>query len=782
MILDFSLLIDFFNRYYQITITLASIVFVLIFLIAVSRLTNSNSKRRMSRNINNKKYKPSVYVEVGDAADNLRYYSYSKMKRKANFRLNKLLSDKAGRMIKKHSHIHFYHSVNMFFDTKIRKIKKLKNKNSSMLSNSLHAAIHCGNSYFMEQGINNLKYKHDLFRKRIVIIKGNAGTGKTNLICNYTQSLFKKHKHVIYINAKDVNSSFKDYFYRSFYKHDSFSALKRCAIKINLFIKAVFNKKLFVIIEGINENENNCFDRDLLEFVSTHCGRNMKYVISTREEHYSRVFKDEIDEYLGNKTNKYLDYIELLPETLYSCDIEYAFKKYEEEYCFKGTITENTKRVITRNFFMIRLFFETYSKSNTQVDIKNINALFNSYINCLRDTIDNIDLFLESICKEMISKDRYDYVPVKELSSLIDRQSIQKAISESILLTTFVGYEESDPFSIDEECIGFLFDEFRDYLLATFILKDKTTIISHLTSIIKNNYTCAEGVTRFIYMYFRENNCIKELNKMFTIPGINRVSEFKKDAIGGHSLNFVTNYLLDTYSTPLNYELNYIDRYLYIDNAKAIIEGYFNLIDTNPSIPLLLFDYISKNRYGNFERELFSIKDRKKIEKIRDTLLENRFSDSELLSDIEDLLIELEESKEYRFDSFDGKCFKIVNHDFILFFKSRRIKKKEFDSLFMAIGGSYIYSKITDIYNVLYGSSWSLRKEYNKFYKQEFDDFKDYLVSINKIPLSLVNRAIQYKGHIKYLCSFNGNSMSALFRMVYIENILEEICNKHYEN
>lgn len=218
MILVFDSLVDFFNRYYQITITFASIVFVLILLFAVSRSTNSNSKRRMSMNINNKKYKPSVYVEAGDAADNLRYYSYYKMKCKANFRLNKLLNDNMGRMIKKHSHIYFYHSLNIFFNTKIRKIKKLKNKSSSELSNSLFVAIHGGNYYFMEQEINNLKYKHDLFRKRIVIIKGNAGTGKTNLICNYTHSLFKKHKHVIYINAKDVNSSFKDYFYRSFYK------------------------------------------------------------------------------------------------------------------------------------------------------------------------------------------------------------------------------------------------------------------------------------------------------------------------------------------------------------------------------------------------------------------------------------------------------------------------------------------------------------------------------------------------------------------------------------
>lgn len=774
--------VDFFNRYYQLFIVALTIIAFIILLFLATRISNRVSKRRMERNKNNLKYMPSVYVEMGDAADNLRHFSYKKMQKKANFKLNMLLNDDLGKAIKKYSGIPFWYKFNCFFNHKINRIQKLKKTGRKEVDNYLDTIIYGSASYFFDEKVKNLNYKHSLFNKRIIIVKGNAGTGKTNLICNYTSSLFKRYKHVIYINAKDVEGSFHDYFYGSFYGGSNVSKIKLIAIKVNLLLKFIFNKKLFVIIEGLNENENPNFSKELLEFISKHNSRVYKYVISTREEHFSRIFNNEIKEYFDSKILKYLDYIDLVSPSFNNHDIEYAFRKYANAYDFSGSITDNTKRIIGRNFFMIRLFFETYKGRKEQVDIKSIHALFDAYLHHLSSVIDNMDSLLDKMCELMVKHNKYDYVLMKELRATVDKKTIYDSISENIILNLYIGYQDQDPFSLNEECISFLFDEFRDYLLTRYLIKNTKNPVGHLETIISNNYSCSEGVARYLYMYYREARNIPKIEEIFAIPNVGRVNEIKKDGRPGTMLHFITNYLIDSETMPFDYELRIIDEALHYENAKAFLWHTIEKMPDDDSLLIRLLNYIDSEPNGFFAKELESIKSETTLKDIKQHLSVIGYKNARILDIIDNCIQDCEDNKESKFDSYDGGCFEIVNHDYIVFYKKKQISFKEFLEPFGVIKETYFYKKIKNAYMLLYGCSWSLKKEFRSYYMKEFSSYNDYLVSVNKIPTKMIEKCILYDGHIKYLCSFNGNSMSALFRIIEIENILEKVCIEHYEN
>lgn len=777
----FEKIAEFFNKYYQLFIVIGTILLLVLFLFLIVRTSNSVAKMRLSRNINSKKYIPSVYVEMGDTADKLRFFSYKKMRKKANLKLNRFLCDDLGKSIKKYVGIRFYHTFDIFFDSKIKKIKELENKKIKDGNNLLENIIFSSRSYFFTEMVNDLVFKHNLYKKNILLLKGNAGTGKTNLISNFTHNLFKNKRHVVYINAKDVHGDFSDYFYNSFYKSHSFKNLKKVAITINLFFKWIFNCKLFVVIEGINENEEDRFTSDLFDFVIKHNFRCFKYVISTREEHFSYVLKTKIDEFFDEKTKTKLEYVDLIPPIHGELDTEYAFIKYSDYYKFTGIATDNTKRIISRNFFLIRLFFEVYHNSSETINITNIHTLFDAYLMQIRKNIPNMDLLLKELCKHMVDNCKFDYVLMSDLCLTLDRKTIMDAVSENILLNLYVGYSEENPLSHNEECISFLFDEFRDYLLTKYIIENTTNPIDYLNTMITNDYSCSEGVARFLYMLYRNNT--DKLRQIFAIKGISRVNEIAKNGVRGSYLHFITNYLLDTNEVPNLFEFKLLDgRYLYYENAKAILNKALKDMDKDDSLLISIVNYICKNKSGYFFREFEAINDKTILERVSIILIRKGYDNNDFLEYLDERILDCEREKEHRFDSYDGRCFKIINKHYILFFKKKQISLKEFLLPYKITEGSYLHSKICQMYQLLYGCSWSLKKEYLNFYKKEFKNFSDYLVSINKIPHDLVQKCIKYDGHIKYLYSYNSNSMSALFRIVEIENILEKVCKQHYEN
>ena len=81
---------DFYSTYKDLIILLLSIVIVIILLFIITKTTNKVSKTRLNQNVNNSKYVPEIYVESGDAAEKLRYFTYRKFRAKINFRLNRL--------------------------------------------------------------------------------------------------------------------------------------------------------------------------------------------------------------------------------------------------------------------------------------------------------------------------------------------------------------------------------------------------------------------------------------------------------------------------------------------------------------------------------------------------------------------------------------------------------------------------------------------------------------------------------------------------------------------
>ena len=692
---------------------------------------------------------------------------------------NRLLGDNTGKNLKKFSHIHWWHNSRIFFNLKIRRINHFYNNKSDNDDNFRFSIRFGAGSYDRREEIKQLQNDFNLFSKRIVLLKGNAGTGKTNLLCNYTNRLMEKHKPVIYINAKDVNEKIESYFYKSFYGTENFLKLKRISIAISLFLKKIFSRKQFVVIEGVNENEDKTFCRDLLNFISSHNRKPFKYILTTREEHYSQVFKKQIDEYMDEKTKGKTGYIDLRSPNLTDFDLDYAISKYSNHFNFTGKITANTKRIIGRNFFMVRLFFELYKNSSTEVNLKEIHELFDAYIKHLEEINESMEILLDKVCEKMVSNSKYDFVCVTDIVDCIDLNTISSAISENILLYLYKGLSEDDPLSRDKKCISFLYDEFRDYLIANYLVNNSKNIVFDLSKIVEGRFSCTEGVTRFIYMYFREREDFDTIKKILSVKGIKHVCELSK-LYSNASLHFITNYLLDTQEMPNFIEFEIIDKHLPPINAECLLHNSLNSYSEKPDLFIDLLRF-ALGTSGHFKRALELIKNKEVLEQIKKIIVENSMGES-ALSFIDELISDLELLKEYRFDSYDGRCFKIINHDYILFYKEKRIKLSQFLSYFHFGSHTYFNNKAISAYNVFYGAGWNLLHEYKRFYKSEFKTCNEYLVSVCKIPTSLVKNVINYKGCLKYLFSYNSGTMSAFFRILEIEDIIEKVSKEHYDN
>ena len=200
------------------------------------------------------------------------------------------------------------------------------------------------NKRYLQEYHRAFLYRSDTFESSIKVIQENlqlltdtatlitsqAGRGKTNLLCDFTENyLLRKNKFCLYFLGRDFNymggsESIEDAIARIVFSEEkcTFDDLLSI-IKLNRHYDY-----LLIVIDGINEHENlPLFEQALEQFFRRNVNKKVKIILSCRTEYLGKRFGKLID--LDGLTNLSINYPRREIPTTHQ---KYLLHKYFEHF------------------------------------------------------------------------------------------------------------------------------------------------------------------------------------------------------------------------------------------------------------------------------------------------------------------------------------------------------------------------------------------------------------------------------------------------------------------
>lgn len=502
--------------------------------------------KQLAKQINSEKYLKNTFIETGEQKDSLRYLCdpifYAE---KCFVEINMMDLRVVNDFLVQKSHP----SINIDFEQFNPSTKPITISNSSQIFDKWYFHLKEKEYEFnsikiasMERLRIETKFKIRInyvsfLKARVAIITEMAGQGKTNFLCDFTENfLTKRTIPTIFLTGPELNSSdLRQSILRKIFPDTidfSFADLLLC-IKDACYKD---NKLFIVIIDAINENANpQEFSKSLEELISELLDYDfIRIVLSCRTEYYIKnfqtleksSFKNDIQK-VESLMSQHLD--EELKNKILNIYFEYFGINWQR-------ISNKAFNVLTRNFLLLRIFCDTYKNRNIEF-IDNIykEDLFESYYSFKSEEINirlkgndeykltgtfDIKNFIQTLVELMI--ETKCYVNIK-LDSIIDKTQNKtmyvRFLDENILVRKDILPDEKGVFN-SPEVVNFTFDEFRDYLISSYLIKILYTaspekFVSFIESELVDKSPLLEGCGTFLFFIsrkaFEEN-----LNKILT--------------------------------------------------------------------------------------------------------------------------------------------------------------------------------------------------------------------------------------------------------------------------
>lgn len=434
------------------------------------------------------KYIPETFIETNELKDHLRYFVapfvfidkiYEEIKKMQFNYLNRKLA------LKKQNN-KFDFNITDFpvdeikascekFDLLVNYINDKYSTLEKMGYNDARTA-----SRKVEQKIDDLKY----ILSRVVILKDNAGQGKTNLLCDLAENvLLKRNIPALFftgyeLDANDLyNSIVKRLFPDKNYTfNDVFSRLDSyCEEKKTFFI---------LLIDGLNENSNPQILSQSLELFITELlkYKHIKIILSCRTEYYKNNFENLSNAAFKNLLIQLTD----LNRRLDEWQKRRLYETYLSHFQIKiNNISDDIYKQLVDDFLLLRIFSEAY-KGQTIASLTHIykEELFQKYYKTESDGINkrlidkdsfpefDIKNFFRLIIQYMIERSCYENIPLDEILNKEPRykELYLRFLDENILVRKDLD-SQNGVFG-NKEVVNFTFDEFRDFLITDYLLRE----------------------------------------------------------------------------------------------------------------------------------------------------------------------------------------------------------------------------------------------------------------------------------------------------------------------
>ncbi len=621
----------------------------------------SQVEKQLAKQINSGKYIPNIFIETHKNREYLRYFShpilfykkiYDSLER-ADYRLlNKKLAKQ-----------------NTVFDIEVHKlnskinieeyIRRLNNWTSHLegkLNTLKNLKISSTDRYSYESKISHRLEDIYYFKSKICLITENAGQGKTNFLCDYANRfLLGNEIPTIFLTGNEILP-------------DNIRASILSKIfpeRLNLSFKTFLDttrdlcyelqKPLTIIIDGINENSNTkVFSKSLETFISDMQDYDyIKIIISCRKDYFEYNFKNIENSSFQNEissiSNLSLRRDDELQEKLFYAYFHHFNINFKE-------ISGDVYNQLMSNFLLFRIFCETYKEQDIGI-VKNIfkSELFQNYYNNKAEEINkklndndefevqgdfDIRNFIRNIIKYMVSNNQYSNVP---LDSIIEderhRAIYVRFLDENILIKRDPKSDKSGIFGYSE-VVNFTFDEFRDYLISSYLVeelypKSSEQFDNFITNNINSESQILEGCGTFLFHTLRNDDTEELKNRVYNqewFKGIfiKSIFNIKDEDIKDSDIERIGKYFIESDEYSFQIVNGLIRRYDLKIYPKLNIQFLFELIkkleeDKFNKKFLNLFQFKSRNSFSRFYRKI-------DLEKIIEKLNKN-FDNTEFIND-----------------------------------------------------------------------------------------------------------------------------------------------------
>jgi hypothetical protein len=485
------------------------------------------SHNHVNDNIISHKYIPEIFVEEGDTKELLRYFTdpclfiektYVELSKYDFTALNSFLKENnlkevvINKLLEKPNLTNIKSFTKKLIDELIE-IKKCLEMIDSLSKKLLEIGHNkfCMVEYFVKNNsfcffIDDTIDRLNLILKNVVILTADAGQGKTNFLCDFSENyLMKKDYLVLYYNAYEFTqppcNQIKedlDKFYKGTHLFDHIQ--KYCQ---------QINRPAIIVIDGLNENnviKNFCLlMKNTLEDLTQ---KNVKFILSTRNEFYDDRFRElETSAIYESKRITLRHNGEEFKNRLFNGYIQHFNVGIRAETLFNSTYERLTSDILLLRFFceaykdqpgvyMYNLYkrpiFEQYKKIKTEEYKKKFIGFDTSLI---------FTPLINRIIKYMIENKSYKNIDMNifEDASDKEKQLLHEILHNDVIFKSDINNTKG-LVPTNKSVIDFTFDEFRDYCIVDYIVNNfEETQITKFLNEIDINSTIYEGVHRYLF-------------------------------------------------------------------------------------------------------------------------------------------------------------------------------------------------------------------------------------------------------------------------------------------
>lgn len=523
---NFNTLIDTIDHAKWTIGCIVGAIIIISSLLDIRKRSMKFSKAQIDALIKNGKYIPGVFVELNNTKEFLRFFIFGKKWEKRLIeKYNLIYSNVYGEILKRG-----------LLEEKIT-FKLPRNASLAEIDNAAKRALEAHNHFSRDKiklkpEYNESRYLFEIIhmpyevafqdiikpaeaaQSRYYVLTGSAGNGKTNMLCSITELLINLKQGVVFLNAREIDGNVADYMLRVLGVADFWIKHTRVYFSIVDKILTIKRKKLFIIIDAINENDAIDFGERIKHFISFcthfHC---IKIIVSCRNEYYEERFK----KYLVDESSLQAFECDLKGEPYSPNAQSRIIARYKEFFNYTGNISQAVKNVLCEHLLLLRIFFETKRDSEEDVFSVRKHEIFRAYIAYLKTKgLKDIDVVLDVVTEYMLKEYDFDGVDRKKIctelmSRGISSENIEKLLDGNALVGKKIVILPNTVGQSVSEQIYFVFDELRDYCIAHQVVVNNSSngkvnidgVFRELDRIKQKKVSCEEGLIHYIYVFFR---------------------------------------------------------------------------------------------------------------------------------------------------------------------------------------------------------------------------------------------------------------------------------------
>lgn len=630
---EFKYIIDRIGTIQTVWGLVIAVVLGIVFIFCIFTFTdnvNKVTKRQVNRFQKEGKYLPSIYIELNNSMEYLRYFIFSyRWKHRIIRQYNHLFHGYEGKRLKKLlgpaakcrlSYFAPFSNLNSSLSVMHDELDRVRKKRRELYNEYGEVVWAITNStYNHVYAIEHLQNLCNMINQKNVILVGSAGNGKTSLLCRMAEVTVASKIPCLLINARDIKEDCTEYIIKKL------PVMPQLRNKASIYLKLIslilfFQRKYFYIfIDAINENDREVFTNSISALLETFSKYSrIRILLTCRREYFDSRYKTLFS------AGEEKPYIFNLEETEYDeRAMTKMIKAYMDYFNVQGPFSLEMKGKLKNSLLLTRIFFEVNSnRDECMLEFRNAE-IYKLYFEKIASESKEVDLssVVNRIAQCMFTEFRFDKISMEKLNLSVDELDSLRNLLDNNLIISHSVHAGTGITEREEEYVYFVFDELRDFCLARYLLildensssEEYSSFFSIVSRLFKQKMSPVEGMIKYAYHHFRviaRNDLCEKILKTFGESDVQRILDWEKWDLHRQRIfnNFGFSLIFSEGNNIASFEMDYI--LLCVENdSRHYWEIFWFLLGNEysgfkPNIHLAIDILSHCKKYENIEKIL----------------------------------------------------------------------------------------------------------------------------------------------------------------------------------